>query len=87
MVANRVHGDGQDLRSVQTRDVVVSLRHLPTAVDAWQTAAALPTHVFFLMGTLVMLPIILGYTKQPFGHVRHPRSLEANSKVFQKSPS
>jgi hypothetical protein len=29
---------------------------------------------------------LVGSGEQPFGHVQHPRSLEANSKVFQKSP-
>jgi cytochrome bd ubiquinol oxidase subunit II len=34
---------------------------VPPSLTIWQTAAAPATHVFFLMGTLVMLPIILGY--------------------------
>src|SRR5262245_22843416 len=34
---------------------------IPPSLTIWQTAAAPATHVFFLMGTLVMLPIILGY--------------------------
>jgi cytochrome bd ubiquinol oxidase subunit II len=33
----------------------------PPSLTIWQTAAAPATHVFMLMGTLVMLPIILGY--------------------------
>jgi cytochrome d ubiquinol oxidase subunit II len=35
---------------------------VPPSLTIWQTAAAPATHVFMLMGTLVMLPIILGYT-------------------------
>jgi cytochrome d ubiquinol oxidase subunit II len=35
---------------------------VPPSLTIWQTAAAPPTHIFMLMGTLVMLPIILGYT-------------------------
>jgi len=31
------------------------------SLTIWQTAAAPATHIFMLMGTLVMLPIILGY--------------------------
>jgi cytochrome d ubiquinol oxidase subunit II len=34
---------------------------VPPSLTIWQTAAAPATHVFMLMGTLVMLPIILGY--------------------------
>jgi cytochrome d ubiquinol oxidase subunit II len=34
---------------------------VPPSLTIWQTAAAPATHVFFLMGTLIMLPIILGY--------------------------
>jgi cytochrome bd ubiquinol oxidase subunit II len=34
---------------------------VPPSLTIWQTAAAPATHVFFLMGTLMMLPIILGY--------------------------
>jgi hypothetical protein len=29
---------------------------------------------------------LVGNGEQPVAHVQHPRSLEANSKVFQKSP-
>src|SRR5260370_36835602 len=34
---------------------------VPPSLTIWQAAAAPATHVFMLMGTLVMLPIILGY--------------------------
>jgi len=34
---------------------------VPSSLTIWQTAAAPATHVFFLLGPLVMLPIILGY--------------------------
>src|SRR4051794_8704601 len=34
---------------------------IPPSLTIWQTAAAPATHIFMLMGTLVMLPIILGY--------------------------
>src|SRR3954453_1879735 len=34
---------------------------IPPSLTIWQTAAPPPTQVFMLMGTLVMLPIILGY--------------------------
>ncbi len=34
---------------------------VPPSLTIWQTAAAPATHVFFLMGTLMILPIILGY--------------------------
>ncbi len=35
---------------------------VPPSLTIWQAAASPPTHVFMLMGTLVMLPIIFGYT-------------------------
>jgi cytochrome bd ubiquinol oxidase subunit II len=35
---------------------------VPPSLTIWQTAAAPSTHIFMLMGALVMLPIILGYT-------------------------
>jgi cytochrome d ubiquinol oxidase subunit II len=35
---------------------------VPPSLTIWQTAASPPTQIFMLMGTLVMLPIILGYT-------------------------
>jgi cytochrome d ubiquinol oxidase subunit II len=35
---------------------------VPPSLTIWQTAAAPATHVFMLIGTLVMLPIIFGYT-------------------------
>jgi cytochrome d ubiquinol oxidase subunit II len=35
---------------------------VPPSLTIWQAAAAPPTQVFMLMGTLVMLPIIFGYT-------------------------
>jgi cytochrome d ubiquinol oxidase subunit II len=35
---------------------------VPPSFTIWQTAAAPATQVFMLMGTLVMLPIIVGYT-------------------------
>src|SRR5437660_4372986 len=35
---------------------------VPPSLMIWQSAAAPATHVFMLMGTLVMLPIIFGYT-------------------------
>jgi cytochrome d ubiquinol oxidase subunit II len=34
---------------------------VPPSLTIWQTAAAPATQTFMLMGTLVMLPIILGY--------------------------
>ncbi len=34
---------------------------VPPSLTIWQTAAAPATHIFMLLGTLVMLPIILGY--------------------------
>src|SRR3954462_13116910 len=34
---------------------------VPPSLTIWQTAAAPATHIFMLMGTLMMLPIILGY--------------------------
>jgi cytochrome d ubiquinol oxidase subunit II len=34
---------------------------VPPSLTIWQTAAAPSTQVFMLMGTLVLLPIILGY--------------------------
>ena len=34
---------------------------VPPSLTIWQTAAAPATHIFFLMGTLMMLPIIVGY--------------------------
>jgi cytochrome bd ubiquinol oxidase subunit II len=34
---------------------------VPRSLTIWQAAAAPATHVFVLMGTLVTLPIILGY--------------------------
>jgi len=34
---------------------------VPPSLSIWQTAAAPATHIFMLMGTLVILPIILGY--------------------------
>jgi cytochrome bd ubiquinol oxidase subunit II len=53
---------------------------VPPWLTIWQTAAAPATQVFMLMGTLVMLPIILGYVifiywtfsgKLPEGHGYH----------------
>jgi cytochrome bd ubiquinol oxidase subunit II len=53
---------------------------VPPSLTIWQTAAAPATQVFMLMGTLVMLPIILGYVifiywtfsgKLPEGHGYH----------------
>jgi cytochrome bd ubiquinol oxidase subunit II len=53
---------------------------VPPSLTIWQTAAAPATQVFMLMGTLVMLPIILGYVvfiywtfsgKLPKGHGYH----------------
>lgn len=35
---------------------------IPPSLTIWQAAAAPATQIFMLMGTLVMLPIILGYT-------------------------
>jgi len=35
---------------------------VPPSLTIWQTASAPATQVFMLMGTLVMLPIIVGYT-------------------------
>jgi cytochrome d ubiquinol oxidase subunit II len=35
---------------------------VPPSLTFWQAAAAPATHIFMLMGTLVMLPIIFGYT-------------------------
>jgi cytochrome bd ubiquinol oxidase subunit II len=35
---------------------------VPPSLTIWETAAAPPTHIFMLIGTLVLLPIILGYT-------------------------
>ena len=35
---------------------------VPPSLTIWQAAAAPATQVFMLMGTLVMLPIIFGYT-------------------------
>jgi len=35
---------------------------VPPSLTIWQAAAAPATHIFMLMGTLVMLPIIFGYT-------------------------
>jgi cytochrome bd ubiquinol oxidase subunit II len=35
---------------------------VPPSLTIWQTAASPPTHIFMLMGTLVLLPIIFGYT-------------------------
>src|SRR5713226_5835531 len=35
---------------------------VPPSLTIWQAAAAPATHVFMLIGTLVMLPIIFGYT-------------------------
>ncbi len=35
---------------------------VPPSLTIWQAAASPPTQVFMLMGTLVMLPIIFGYT-------------------------
>jgi cytochrome bd-type quinol oxidase subunit 2 len=40
---------------------IPSLFLVPPSLTIWQAAAAPATHVFMLMGTLVMLPIILGY--------------------------
>jgi cytochrome d ubiquinol oxidase subunit II len=34
---------------------------VPPSLTIWQTAAAPATHIFMLMGTLVILPIIIGY--------------------------
>jgi cytochrome d ubiquinol oxidase subunit II len=34
---------------------------VPPSLTIWQTAAAPATHIFMLMGTLMMLPIIIGY--------------------------
>jgi cytochrome d ubiquinol oxidase subunit II len=34
---------------------------VPPSLTIWQTAAAPATHIFMLVGTLIMLPIILGY--------------------------
>jgi cytochrome d ubiquinol oxidase subunit II len=34
---------------------------VPPSISIWQAAASPPTQVFMLLGTLVMLPIILGY--------------------------
>ena len=34
---------------------------VPPSLTIWQVAAPPATHIFMLMGTLVMLPIILGY--------------------------
>ena len=34
---------------------------VPPSLTIWQAAAPPATHIFMLMGTLVMLPIILGY--------------------------
>src|SRR4029453_3069800 len=53
---------------------------VPPSLTIWQRAAAPATQVFMLMGTLVMLPIILGYVvfiywtfsgKLPEGHGYH----------------
>src|SRR5712671_2303032 len=35
---------------------------VPPSLTIWETAAAPPTQIFMLMGTLVLLPIIFGYT-------------------------
>ena len=35
---------------------------VPPSLTIWQAAAAPATHMFMLMGTLVLLPIIVGYT-------------------------
>ena len=35
---------------------------VPPSVTIWQAASSPPTQIFMLMGTLVMLPIIFGYT-------------------------
>jgi cytochrome d ubiquinol oxidase subunit II len=34
---------------------------IPPSLTIWQTASSASTHVFMLIGTLMMLPIILGY--------------------------
>jgi cytochrome bd ubiquinol oxidase subunit II len=35
---------------------------VPPSLTIWETAAAPPTQIFMLMGTLVLLPMIFGYT-------------------------
>jgi len=35
---------------------------VPPTLTVWQTAAAPASQIFLLLGTLFMLPIILGYT-------------------------
>ena len=35
---------------------------VPPSLTVWQTAAAPASQIFLLLGTLFMLPIILGYT-------------------------
>jgi cytochrome d ubiquinol oxidase subunit II len=43
--------------------VVSSFPYLvPPSLTIWDTAAAPASQVFMLVGTLIMLPIILGYT-------------------------
>jgi cytochrome d ubiquinol oxidase subunit II len=34
---------------------------VPPSLTVWDTASSSPTQIFVLLGTLVMLPIILGY--------------------------
>ena len=34
---------------------------VPPALTIWQTAAAPASQIFMLLGTLVLLPVILGY--------------------------
>jgi cytochrome bd ubiquinol oxidase subunit II len=42
--------------------VISSFPYLvPPSLTIWQTAAAPPSQIFMLMGTLVLLPVILGY--------------------------
>jgi len=43
--------------------VISSFPYLvPPSLTVWQTAAAPASQIFMLLGTLVLLPMILGYT-------------------------
>jgi cytochrome d ubiquinol oxidase subunit II len=48
---------------------------VPDSITVWQAAAAPSSQMFMLVGTLIMLPVILGYTVFVYwtfaGKIRH----------------
>lgn len=64
--------DGEALRFVRAVDVfllayagqvISNVPYLvPPTIDIWQAAAAPSSQMFLLLGTLILLPLVLGYT-------------------------